>query len=200
MVAWPLIKKTITNFLVLISRNLNVIFMAMMLDPNLKIDADLDCRIQRMTFNPEKGPFLEGKTVVGEFQSSSIGLPKSCSLKKSNWRWINSLLFCPANFFWQKFRHHFCCPGRPDNLSFRKAASFLSNNIRTKLEPYDISESITHLTGSLDNSEPEYQTPLIHLRLNVDNKTITTLRSSLNNTSFTATFNNEEIKGKGHED
>ena len=56
------------------------------------------------------------------------------------------------------------------------------------------------LPAVLDNSEPEYKTPLIHLRLNVENKTITTPVININNASFTATFNNEEIKGKGHED
>jgi hypothetical protein len=87
-----------------------------------------------------------------------------------------------------------------DKLSFRKAASFLATNIRVKLDSYDISENITHLTGSLDNSEPEYKTPLIHLRLNVENKTISTPVVNINNASFTATFNNEELKGEGHED
>ncbi len=37
-------------------------------DPGLKIDVDLDCKVQQMTFNQEKGPFLEGKTVSGNFQ------------------------------------------------------------------------------------------------------------------------------------
>ena len=52
----------------------------------------------------------------------------------------------------------------------------------------------------MDNSEPEYKTPLIRLRLNVENKTITTPVVSIGHASFTATFNNEEIKGRGHED
>ena len=87
-----------------------------------------------------------------------------------------------------------------DNLSFRKAASFLSKSIKTKLDEYGISQTITHLTGSLDNSEPEYKTPLIHLKLLVENKNITTPVVNINRASFTATFNNEEIKGRGHED
>ena len=37
-------------------------------DRSLKIDIDLDCKVQRMTFNQEKGPFLANKTVAGEFQ------------------------------------------------------------------------------------------------------------------------------------
>jgi AsmA-like C-terminal region len=86
------------------------------------------------------------------------------------------------------------------NLSFRKAASFLSNNIRTKLNNYDISGPITHMIGSLNNTEPENRTPLIHLRIIVDNKTVTTPIVIINDASFTATFNNEETKGMGHED
>jgi hypothetical protein len=32
------------------------------------MDVDLDCKVQRMIFNPDKGPYLEDKTVAGKFQ------------------------------------------------------------------------------------------------------------------------------------
>ncbi len=61
-------------------------------------------------------------------------------------------------------------------------------------------ETISHVKGSLDNSETNHLTPLIHIWLEVVNKTVTTPAIALQNASFIATFNNEEIKGKGHED
>ncbi len=169
-------------------------------DPNLKIAVDLDCRIQRMTFNSEKGPFLEGKTVTGQFQIQFNKASKVLQFSKIPLTVDGQLFIFNGKFFLAEVPTPFMLSWDTNNLPFRKAASFLSNNIRTKLDKYDISESITHLTGSLDNTEPEYRTPLIHLRLKVDNKTVTTPIVVISNASFTATFNNEEIKGSGHED
>jgi hypothetical protein len=166
----------------------------------LLADLDLDCRVQRMTFNKEKGPFLATKTVVGKFQIQFNLASKVLQFDKILLAVDQQPFVFTGKFFLGDAPAPFILSWETDKLSFRKAASFLSENIRLKLEPYDISETITHLTGSLDNSEPEYKTPLIHLRLNVENKTITTPVVGIGKASFVATFNNEEIKGRGHED
>ncbi len=169
-------------------------------DPGLKINVKLDCKIRQMTFNQEKGPFLEGKRVSGniviEFNKDS----KVLQFSKIKLVVDEQPFIFSGKFFLAEVPAPFTLSWETENLSFRKAASFLSKNIRAKLEPYDISGPITHLTGSLDNTEPEYHTPLIHLRLKVENKTITTPITIIDNASFSATFNNEEIKGHGHED
>ncbi len=169
-------------------------------DPVIKINAALDCKILKMTFNAEKGPFLAEKTVVGNFEFRFNKASKILQFEKIALAVDQQPFIFTGKFFLAEVPTPFILSWETNNLPFRKAASFLSKNIREKLEPYDISETITHLTGSMDNSEPEYKTPLIRLKLNVDNKTITTPPLSLNNASFTATFNNEEIRGKGHED
>jgi AsmA-like C-terminal region len=169
-------------------------------DPTLLIQANLDCRIRQMTFNPEKGAFLEGKMVVGKFQFQFNKNSKILQFEKINLTVDQQPFIFSGKFFLADIPTPFMLSWETDNLSFRKAASFLTKNIRLKLDQYDISESISHLTGSMDNSEPEYKTPLIHLRLNVENKNIVTPAFAASNASFMATFNNEEIKGKGHED
>jgi hypothetical protein len=166
----------------------------------LKIDVALDCIIQRMTFNPEKGPYLEGKSVIGEFRIEFNKDSKILQFEKIKLAVDRQPFVFTGKFYLAEVPTPFLLSWETNNLPFRKATSFLATNIRLKLDPYDISGTITHLTGSMDNSEPEYKTPLIHLRLNVENKSITTPIVNLNNTTFTATFNNEEIKGKGHED
>jgi hypothetical protein len=166
----------------------------------LKIDADLDCKVQRMVFNPEKGPYLEGKTVVGKFRFEFNKDSKILQFEKIKLAVDKQPFIFTGKFYLAEVPTPFLLNWETNKLSFRQAASFLATNIRTKLDSYDISETITHLTGSLDNSEPEYKTPLIHLRLNVEKKTISTPVVNINNASFTATFNNEEIKGKGHDD
>jgi AsmA-like C-terminal region len=169
-------------------------------NPVLKIDADLDCKIQQMTFNSEKGPFLQGKTVVGKFEFQFNKASKVLQFEKIKLAVDKQPFVLTGKFFLADVPTPFTLSWETDNLSFRKAASFLSNNIRLKLDQYDISETITHLIGSMDNTEPEYKTPLIHLRLSVINKNLITPIVKIDNASFTATFNNEEVKGKGHED
>jgi uncharacterized protein involved in outer membrane biogenesis len=169
-------------------------------NPGLVIDADLNCRVLQMTFSTEKGPFLEKKTVAGHFQIQFNQDSKILQFTKIDLAVDEQPFVFTGKFFLADVPTPFLLSWETDNLPFRKAASFLSPNIRLKLADYDISEPITHLTGSMDNSEPEYKTPLIHLRLKVDNKTITTPVVSIPHASFMATFNNEEIKGRGHED
>lgn len=166
----------------------------------LKINVNLDCKVQRMVFNPEKGPYLEGKSVVGKFQIEFNRDSKILQFEKIKLAVDKQPFVFTGKFYLAEVPTPFLLSWETNKLPFRKAASFLATNIRLKLDPYDISETITHLTGSLDNSEPEYKTPLIHLKLNVENRNITTPVININSASFTATFNNEEIKGKGHED
>lgn len=168
--------------------------------PSLNIDAELNCRVQRMIFNKEKGPFLEGKSVIGSFQIQFNKDSKVLQFTKIKLEVDQQPFVFSGKFFLAEVPTPFILSWETDKLSFHKAASFLSPNIRLKLDQYDISETIAHLKGSMDNSEPEYKTPLIHLQLNVSNKTITNPVMVIRNSSFTATFNNEEIKGRGHED
>ena len=169
-------------------------------NPSLDIDADLDCLVKQMTFNPGKGAFLNDKTVKGQFQIQFNKDSKVLQFTKIKLAVDHQPFVFSGKFYLAEIPTPFILSWETDNLPFRKAASFLSPNIRLKLEAYDISESIAHLTGSLDNSEPEYKTPLIHLRLKVVDKDITTPVVNIPHASFTATFNNEEVKGLGHED
>ncbi len=168
--------------------------------PSLTIDADLDCKIKRMTFNREKGAFLENKTVQGRFQIQFNKDSKVLQFTKIKLAVDQQPFVLTGKFFLAEIPTPFNLSWETDHLSFRKAASFLSQNIRLKLDAYDISESIAHLSGSLDNSEPEYKTPLIRLRLNVEDKNIRTPIVNIPHASFMATFNNEEVRGRGHED
>jgi len=169
-------------------------------NPKLNIDVSLNCRVQQMAFNLEKGPFLEGKTVAGDFKIQFNKDSKVLQFEKIKLDVDSQPFIFNGKFFLGEVPAPFTLSWETHNLSFKKATSFLSKNIKTKLDEYGISQTITHLTGSLDNSEPEYKTPLIHLKLVVENKNITTPVVNINRASFTATFNNEEIKGRGHED
>ncbi|MDP9041771.1 MAG: AsmA family protein, partial [Bacteroidota bacterium] len=150
-------------------------------NPILKINAILNSKVQQMTFNREKGPFLEGKTVTGKFQFQFNKASKVLQFEKIKLAVDEQPFVFTGKFFLAEVPTPFTLSWETKNLPFRKAADFLSKSIRMKLEPYDISESITELTGTMDNTEPEYKTPLIHLRLQVQNRNVITPVVNINN-------------------
>jgi hypothetical protein len=166
----------------------------------LAFDLNLDCLVQAMTFNPIKGPFLKNKSLQGKCRILFDKDSKELDFEKINLSVDQQPFVFTGKFFFAKEGTPFLLSWNTRNLSFRKAASLLSANLQKTLEPYDIEDPIDSLTGSLDNSETQYSTPLIHLWLKVENRNIKSPFVDVGHASFTATFNNEAIGNRGHED
>jgi hypothetical protein len=168
--------------------------------PVLTLDLNLDCLVQAMIFNQQKGSFLENKSLQGTVRIFYNKDSKELNFDRIQLAVDHQPFILTGKFFFAKEGTPFLLSWNTKNLSFRKAASFLSANLQKTLEPYDISNPIDSLTGSLDNSEPQYSTPLIHLWLNVKNRNIKSPFIAVGQASFMATFNNEAIRSRGHED
>lgn len=168
--------------------------------PLLTLDLNLDCLAQAMTFNQAKGPFLENKSVQGQFRILYNKDSRELAFDRIPLSIEQQPFVFTGKFFFAKEGTPFLLSWDTRNLSFRKAASLLSPNLQKTLEPYDIEDSIDSLTGIMDNSETQYTTPLIRLRLTVKNKNIKSPFIAIDHASFTATFNNEAVRFKGHED
>jgi hypothetical protein len=168
--------------------------------PVLALDLNLDCQVQAMTFNAEKGPFLENKSVQGAFRVLYNKKSQELNFDKISLAVDQQPFVFTGKFFFAKEGTPFLLSWDTKNLSFRKAASFLSANLQKTLESYDIEDPIASLTGSMDNSETQYATPLIHLWLKVENRNIKSPFVAIGHASFTATFNNEANRFRGHED
>ncbi len=168
--------------------------------PVLTFDLNLDCLVQAMTFNQHKGSFLENKSLQGAFRILYNKDSRELDFDKILLAVDQQPFVFTGKFFFAKEGTPFLLSWDTKNLSFRKAASFLSANLQKTLGPYDIEDPITSLTGSMDNSEPQYSTPLIHLWLNVENRNVKSPFFTVDHASFTATFNNEAIRFHGHED
>ena len=168
--------------------------------PVLAIDLYLDCLVHALTFNQSKGPFLENKSVQGIFSILYNRDSRELDFDKIKLSIDQQPFILTGQFFFAEEGTPFILSWETNNLSFRKAASFLSENIQKKLGPYDIEDPIDSLTGSLDNSETLYATPLIHLWLKVENRNLKTPFVAVDHASFTATYNNESVRFRGHED
>jgi AsmA-like C-terminal region len=166
----------------------------------LAVELNLDCLVHALTFNMSKGPSLENKSVQGTFSILYNRDSRELDFEKIQLAIDQQPFVLTGKFFFAKQGTPFLLSWETKNLSFRKAASFLSVNIQKKLGPYDIDEPIDSLNGSLDNSETQYSTPLIHLWLKVENRNVKSPFVAIDHASFTATFNNEAIRRRGHED
>ncbi len=168
--------------------------------PVLAIDLNLDCVVHALTFNQSKGPFLENKSVQGVFGISYNRDSRELDFDNIQLAIDQQPFVLTGKFFFAEEGTPFNLSWRTSNLSFRKAASLLSGNIQKRLETYDIEDPIDSLTGSLDNSETQYATPLIHLRVKVENRNLKSPFLAVDHASFTATYNNESRRLRGHED
>ena len=168
--------------------------------PVLIFDLNLDCMVQAMTFNQAKGPFLENKSLQGAFRILYNKDSQELNFDKIPMTVDQQPFVFTGKFFFAKEGTPFLLSWDTRNLSFRKAASFLSANLQKTLEPYDIEGPIARLIGSMDNSETQYSTPLIHLWMNVENRNVRSPFIAVDHASFTATFNNEAVRFHGHED
>ena len=166
----------------------------------LSIDLNLDCLVQAMTFNQFKGPFLKDKSVQGAFRILYDKDSRELDFERIRLGIDRQPFILTGKFFFAKEGTPFLLSWDTKNLSFRKAASFLSANLQKTLGPYDIEGPIDSLTGSLDNSEPQYSTPLIHLWLNIKDRNIKSPFFAIGHATFTATFNNQAVRFRGHED
>ena len=168
--------------------------------PFLIFDLNLDCQVQAMTFNQAKGPFLENKSLQGGFRILYNKDSKEMDFDKIPLAVDQQPFVFTGKFYFAKEGTPFLLSWETKNLSFRKAVSFLSPNLQKTLGPYDIEGPISSLTGSMDNSETQYATPLIHLWMNVENRNVKSPFMAVDHASFTATFNNEAVRFRGHED
>jgi hypothetical protein len=168
--------------------------------PVLIFDLNLDCLVQAMTFNQTKGPFLENKSLQGVFRVLYNKDSEELEFDKIPLVVDQQPFVFTGKFFFAKAGTPFLLSWDTKNLSFRKAASFLSANLQKTLAPYDVEGDITSLTGSMDNSETQYSTPLIHLWMKVENRNLKSPFIAVGHASFTATFTNEAIRYFGHED
>ena len=168
--------------------------------PALDMDINLSVRVKTLIFNPEKGSFIEGKTVQGKFKARFNPHSKILEFDKIKLEIDKQVFAATGKFFLAEVPALFNISLQTENLVFKKAVSFLSKNIRSKLSLYDVSDEITSLKCSLDATDTSYRTPLIHLTIKVHNRSVHTPLTDLEKASFTGVFTNESVKGRGHDD
>lgn len=169
-------------------------------EPQLDLDVNLFTQVKSLIFNREKGSFLEGKTVQGRFLVHFNPGSKVLQFEKIKLNIDKQVFRSSGKFFLAEVPALFTLSLETENLDYPKVVSFLTPNIRSKLNQYDISGGIKSVSCSLDGTDTAYKTPLIRLHVTVKNKSVHTPITDLERASFTGYFTNELVKGLGHGD
>jgi len=167
---------------------------------SILFDVSLSAIIHTMAFNRKNGSFVEQKPVSGKIQVQFNPQSKILQLDKVKLAINRHPFLFTGKFFLSEVPALFVLNIQTENLEYREAAGLLSANIRNKLNQYSLSTPIVSANISLDGTDPEQRNPLVRLRVVVKHADATTPLVSFTNSSFTADFTNEWIKGKGRDD
>jgi AsmA-like C-terminal region/AsmA family len=167
---------------------------------NLDFDVSLSAFSHGLSFNPSNGPFLEEQPVEGRFAISFNPRSKILQFENILLKIARQPVQLSGKFFLAEVPAPFVLTISAENLPYKTAATFISRNVRRKLDQYGLDMPVSKLVCSLDNSEPEYKTPLIHLTAEVRNTGVTTPAANFDHASFVVHFTNELVKGLGHDD
>jgi hypothetical protein len=161
----------------------------------LVFDAGLRGTVHRIVFKQQNGSFLREK----EF---SVRCRAEFNLSDKVLSFDNIPLFVDKHPFRVSGKFFTALNPAPyqlvigtKDILYKQAAALLSDNIRKKLDEYNIDTPI-ELQGSLDGSDPLFGSPVIHLHINAAGATITTPFEVFSNSSFRGTFENRTDSSK----
>jgi hypothetical protein len=161
----------------------------------LFFDANLGGIVHRVIFKRENGSFMREK----EF---SVKCRVQFNLSNKILSFDDIPLFvdkhefrASGKFFTALIPTPYLLDVETKDIQYKQAASLLSDNIRKKLDEYNIDKPIG-LHGSFDGSDPLMSSPVIHLSLNATDATVTTPFETFSNSSFQGIFENRIDKSK----
>lgn len=156
-------------------------------------DTDIDVLAKSLSFNTKRGSFIKGQRIRGTFDISANGNGKlvfreqPLEIGKEHFTLAAEFDFTQGS----KFGIHI----KNKAIKWRDASGLLADNIREKLNMFDLSEPISvrcDLEGDFD-AEGD---PLIYVEAKVRNNTLSTPGGVVDRCSFDGTFANNYDKKK----
>jgi len=163
-------------------------------------DINLTALIHKMAFNQQKGSFVEEKQVSGKFKLQFNPNSKILEFENIHLSVDRHPFVFTGKFFLGEVPALFNLTINTENIPYKKATALLTSNIRKKLDQYDIGNNITSINTILDATDPDDHNPSIHLTVIIKRSNIITPFANFADASFTGSFINERIKGRGRID
>jgi hypothetical protein len=156
----------------------------------LLFDADMNLFVRDMIFNRKNGSYLHEKKVSGNCFAEYSLKSKILSFDDITLNIDDHPFLISGKFFTKLNPAPFELAIKTNNIDYKQTVDFLSDNLRKKLNEYNIDKPI-NLSATLDGSDPLPPSPIIHLSVNANNATVTTPFEIFTNSSFDGSFFNK---------
>lgn len=163
-----------------------------------KVDVDVDAFIDALSFNTNKGSFINRKTIKTNFEAV-VNDEGIISIAPNKLKIGNEIFSVKGKFYTGTPKGKFALSIESSNIYWHKAYSLLPVNISGKLNKFSFTKPIAvkcELNGFL-NVPGE---PYIRVNAGVKRNNITTPGGIVKNCSFMAVYTNEHLKGRGFND
>ena len=155
---------------------------------NLKIKT----MIKSFAFNTRKGSFIKDKILEGNLIAHYNNEKKVVTIDQEKLEIGGDEFFIGAKIDLAKNESAFALAIRADKILYKNIALLLSPNISSKLLKFAIDEPISVVGNIIDDGSKTGTDPLINVRINVKDNTVTIPSGQITNCNFTGTFTNKD--------
>jgi hypothetical protein len=156
----------------------------------------LKTMIKSFAFNTRKGSFLKDKTLEGTLIAHYNNDTKVVTIDQERLLIGKEVFFIGAKIDLTKNESAFSIAIRADEVLYKNLALLLSPNISRKLLRFAIDKPIGVVGSIVDNGNKTEKDPLINVRMNVKDNTVTIPSGKLTNCTFSGTFTNKDTLNK----
>ncbi|HYF32593.1 MAG TPA: AsmA-like C-terminal region-containing protein [Chitinophagaceae bacterium] len=157
-------------------------------DGFINFKTDVDIGVNSLAFNIGKGSFAKNKAIRGDFRMRFDTLQRELSIDKARLKIGGSPFTVTANFRFDSTRN-FKLQLNTARISFRQAASLLSNKLARRLDSLDFKKPID-LQANITGRTAYKDTPYVNVRMVVKDNYVTTPQGNLEQCSFTGSYSN----------
>jgi hypothetical protein len=152
----------------------------------------LKTTIKSFAFNTKKGSFLKDKSLKGTLIAHYDNITKAVTIDQEHLQIGEDDFIIGAKIDLAKNESAFSINIRADEILYKDLSLLLSPNISSKLLKFAIEKPIGVVGSIVDDGNKTSKDPLINVRMNVKNNSVTIPSGTLTNCNFTGTFTNKD--------
>jgi len=161
----------------------------------LHLTVNEEILVNQFAFNTEKGSFIKGKRLSGQFGVDYNTASKIIQFTDARVAIDDHPFLFSGRFFPTVVPDPFILKIGTDKILYRQLTALLTPNIQQKLDQYDIDKPVT-IAAQLDAGSADDHEPQIQVRLNLDNGSVLTPTGRFTAVSFKGSFTNEWLRGQ----
>ena len=154
-----------------------------------------DILVNSLTFNTEKGSFIKGKKLSGDFLIDYNSGSKIIQFNEARIAIDGHPFVFSGRFFPTVNPDPFFLKIETDNILFHNVTALLTPNIQQKVDVYDIDKPVS-IRAQLDAGSADDNTPQIQVKVDLADGGVLTPAGRFTNASFKGSFTNEWQRGQ----